>query len=634
MKKLLVLIHFILIVNALSQTKEELRAVWLTSVDSYVLYSDKNIADAMDYLASIGINVVFPVVWNKGYTLYPSDVMQNTFGVPIWQTFAGRDPLNRVVVEAHRNGIEVIPWFEYGFSPHYASNKNDSGFILKAKPSWALLNKNGILATRNGEFPQFIWMSGINPEVQDFMISLFTEVIDKYDVDGVQGDDRLPAMPVDGGYDSATVAIYKSENNGNNPPQDNFNQTWMRWRANKLNQFYKRLRDSVKTRSSNLIFSSAPSVYPWSYDNYLQDSKTWIDSSTIDNFIPQLYRYDLSSYQSLLNSSLNYVPVNKRDIFFAGVLAKSGNWIIEPSMLLNILNYNRTKNVKGESFFFYEALRSNNNKNGDTLKATFYNQPALLPYRNGNIWRPKATILNEDEAGTFTTGSWRVIPYPAFKQNSLIALDTGYSKIEYFINVPFSAWFSIYAYIYSNTIHTSRAPYKIFTDVDSTEVLVDQSSSKNLGWYKLGDFFLTKGLKKVVRLDNKNIGSGKYVCADAIMLLINRKLSPDVVITSVDETKISKSLPKDFSLSQNFPNPFNSSTIIPFELPKDGYVELRIYDALGRVVFSFDKKFFKAGQHQFNFNANNINSNFPSGVYFYSLHSSEKVITKKMIYLK
>ena len=59
---------------------EELRGVWITNVDSDVLFSRQSIVDAMDYLADRGFNVVFPVVWNKGYTLHPSEVALDAFG--------------------------------------------------------------------------------------------------------------------------------------------------------------------------------------------------------------------------------------------------------------------------------------------------------------------------------------------------------------------------------------------------------------------------------------------------------------------------------------------------------------------------------------------------------------------------
>jgi uncharacterized lipoprotein YddW (UPF0748 family) len=116
------------------------------------------------------------------------------------------------------------------------------------------------------------------------------EVIDNYDVDGVQGDDRLPAMPTEGGYDSVTVSIYKAEHGGAEPPAQFSNSNWRRWRANKLNDYLGRVRDSVKSRGDYLILSSAPTVYPWGYNEYLQDSRTWAAEGLVDNIIPQLYR--------------------------------------------------------------------------------------------------------------------------------------------------------------------------------------------------------------------------------------------------------------------------------------------------------------------------------------------------------
>ncbi len=83
---------------------EELRGVWITNVDSDVLFSRESIVEAMDYLADRGFNVVFPVVWNKGYTLHPSEVAFEAFGKLQDPYFAtrGRDPLQEIITEAHR----------------------------------------------------------------------------------------------------------------------------------------------------------------------------------------------------------------------------------------------------------------------------------------------------------------------------------------------------------------------------------------------------------------------------------------------------------------------------------------------------------------------------------------------------
>jgi len=66
-------------------------------------------------------------------------------------------------------------------------------------------------------------MNGFDPEVQDFILSLIMEVVEKYDIEGIQGDDRLPAMPSLAGYDNYTSSLY-NQKFGIAPPQ-NYNDT-------------------------------------------------------------------------------------------------------------------------------------------------------------------------------------------------------------------------------------------------------------------------------------------------------------------------------------------------------------------------------------------------------------------------
>ena len=94
---------------------------------------------------------------------------------------------------------------------------------------------------------------------------------------------------------------------------------------------------------------------------------------------------------------------------------------------------------------------------------------------------------------------------------------------------------------------------------------------------------------------------------------------------------ISQNIPSKFSLLQNFPNPFNPSTTIKFDLPKDASVTIQIFDMLGRVVDVLAKNELKrAGSYQVDWNA----SNYSSGVFFYRLEAGDYVSTKKMILIK
>ncbi|MFN3873929.1 MAG: family 10 glycosylhydrolase [Ignavibacterium sp.] len=626
-KKIKIFILVILCSSMHAQTNEQFRATWLTNVDSYVLATDASIIEAVNYLSSIGVNVIFPVVYNKGYTLYPSTIMDSLFNAPTIPdpSFQNRDFLERLVIEAHRVGIEVIPWFEFGFSSSYSLN---GGHIVARFPHWALKNNQGQLVVKNG----FDWLSGVNPEVQNYMLSLVMEVIDKYDVDGVQGDDRLPAMPVEGGYDSVTVEIYKSEHSGNNPPNNPGDTNWKRWRADKLNQFFIRMRDSVKSRSEHLILSSSPTPFPWGYDEYLQDSKYWAQNNVVDNIIPQLYRYDFSGYQSVLSQSLSQIRSVNPSIYFAGVLIKSGSWVITPTLMTQIVNLNRSNNVNGECTFFYEGLRASNNEIGNLLGTNFYNSPALVPYRNGNIWRPKATIKNENETGVNITGNWTNYPMQGFTGQIIRTNQTTeYASVEYTVEVPFSANFDVYAYLTPNTTWTQQARYVIYSDTDSIEVIINQSNLNRKGWQKIGTAYLGEGTKTVMKIDNTYLESGRYLVADAMMIMINRKLSPDVIVTSVEEEEVRReNIPEGYVLEQNYPNPFNPSTKISWQSAVSSWQTIKVYDVIGNEVATLIDEYRESGKYEVEFDG----SNLPSGVYFYQLRVGEFTQTKKMILLR
>ncbi len=95
-------------------------------------------------------------------------------------------------------------------------------------------------------------------------------------------------------------------------------------------------------------------------------------------------------------------------------------------------------------------------------------------------------------------------------------------------------------------------------------------------------------------------------------------------------TEPGSQLPKEFGLSQNFPNPFNPSTVIGFQLPVDSRVDLQVYDMLGRQVATLASGQMNAGRHSVTFNAENL----ASGMYIYRLVAGNTVLTKKLTLIK
>ena len=88
--------------------------------------------------------------------------------------------------------------------------------------------------------------------------------------------------------------------------------------------------------------------------------------------------------------------------------------------------------------------------------------------------------------------------------------------------------------------------------------------------------------------------------------------------------------PKEFSLLQNYPNPFNPTTMIGYQISVNGYVSLKVYDAVGREVATLVNKVKEAGNYSASFDATKLSS----GIYFAKLQSGENVQLKKMVLMK
>ncbi|MFC2076197.1 FlgD immunoglobulin-like domain containing protein [candidate division KSB1 bacterium] len=94
-------------------------------------------------------------------------------------------------------------------------------------------------------------------------------------------------------------------------------------------------------------------------------------------------------------------------------------------------------------------------------------------------------------------------------------------------------------------------------------------------------------------------------------------------------------LPKSFSLSQNFPNPFNPETSIQIGLPKDSMVRMNIYNITGQMVRSLLDQRMPAGYHKIKWDGRDNNGRtVNSGVYFYRISTDEFSQTRKMVLLK
>lgn len=162
------------------------------------------------------------------------------------------------------------------------------------------------------------------------------------------------------------------------------------------------------------------------------------------------------------------------------------------------------------------------------------------------------------------------------------------------------------------------------TEVNNYGFDVERRSDNEV-WKKIG-FVQGSGNsnspKKYSYIDKPNAGSsfnyrlkqidtdGKYV------------YSPEVEVKLED--------PADFSVKQNFPNPFNPATMIEYSIPSDNNVEIKVFNVLGMEVATLLNENEQAGVHSVEFDASNLSS----GIYFYKIVSGNYYEIKKMILLR
>jgi len=122
-----------------------------------------------------------------------------------------------------------------------------------------------------------------------------------------------------------------------------------------------------------------------------------------------------------------------------------------------------------------------------------------------------------------------------------------------------------------------------------------------------------------------NTGSySKRPGSDIYLLRLNNQ----GLITSVHETQ--NTMPVNYILTQNFPNPFNNCTLIKYSLPRNCYVDLSLYNVRGQKVRTLVDEFKQAGSHTLHLNANGLTS----GLYFYRIKAGNFIETKRMLLLK
>ena len=318
--------------------------VWLTNSPSPLYYEPRRIERAVAELADAGFNTLYPNVWSRGTTFHSSR------WAPLEPALArsrSSDPICLMTQAAHRRGLRVIPWFEYGLmEPADAA-------VVQQNPEWVLQKRDGSSSViLHGK--AMVWLNPAHPEVRQRFLGLIAEITQRCKVDGIQLDDHF-SWPVELGYDPFTRALYQRDT-GRQPPDNHTDRAWMTWRRHRLSALLRELRSTLRRSGQGSPYVSlSPGPFRFAYNHWLQDWEIWALGGLIDELVVQNYAYSLQGYArdlrqpALLKASTWGIPVE------IGILAGFGS---RTTTMPNVAEMARLASEAGHGviYFYWEGL--------------------------------------------------------------------------------------------------------------------------------------------------------------------------------------------------------------------------------------------------------------------------------------
>lgn len=247
-------------------------------------------------------------------------------------------------------------------------------------------------------------------------------------------------------------------------------------------------------------------------------------------------------------------------------------------------------------------------QNYQTYFPLFWTDPAvkgitLWGYNYGDTWKPYAYVVSLGVERPALQWLRTYLAKYLLQPEVISPVDTTGT-----LRNPLIVWHS--------SVAASSYRLQVATDDIFTAIVVDSSVADTL-----------------VRLSALNASTKYYWHVSALNASDTGDYSAPVGFTtgdSLDAVRKSGGIPTEFALSQNFPNPFNPTTVITDQLPMNSYVTLKVYDVLGREVATLVDGRQSAGYYNVTFDASNLSS----VVYFYRLTAGGESLARKLVLIK
>lgn len=377
------------------ESTREMRAVWIASVYNLDWPSKKGLPAAeqkqefirlLDEIKAMNMNAVIMQIKPTADAFYPSaygpwsEYLTGTQGKD-----PGYDPLEFMIEEAHKRGLEFHAWFNpYRITMNHTDlSRLSADHPAREHPDWTIAYGN-----------QLYYNPGI-PETQDFIVSGIEEVVKNYDIDAVHMDDYF--YP----YKIAGVSF---------PDQETYETYGKKafthiedWRRDNVNQLVKQINNTIKKEKPYVKFGISPfgvwrnikddptgsntTAGMTNYDDLYADTREWIQQHDIDYVTPQIYwsiGFQAADYDVLTKWWSNEVKGEPVHLYIGQAAYKINQnsdpaWS-DPEEYFRQIELNRQSQlVQGSMHFSLKDINRNPLNVKNRLIEESYRKPALIP---------------------------------------------------------------------------------------------------------------------------------------------------------------------------------------------------------------------------------------------------------------
>lgn len=263
-----------------------IKGIWHRPVEK----NRTEIVQTLDYLKKAGLNTVFLETYFHGYTLFPSETMR-AYGLPSQNPRFPGDLLRMWIDEAHKRGMKIHAWVE----TFYAGNeKIDNGGPIVAKyPHWINIQRSAMGLASTKPVPSSLETGGYfldpaNPQARSFIQAMLTELVTRYDVDGVNFDyirypsafppDRTGYLPSTWGYTAYARQLFqnlKGADPAQMTPEHPLWNDWNRFKEASITSFITEAAQQVKRVRPNVAVSA--DVFANMVESIARKHQRWAD---------------------------------------------------------------------------------------------------------------------------------------------------------------------------------------------------------------------------------------------------------------------------------------------------------------------------------------------------------------------